>query len=156
MSRGFVRQWPSLALRAGVLPYRTAAGGETEILLIRRRGHVHWSIPKGKPIAGRELHEAAAIEAFEEAGVTGNIYPDALGSYLHDKTPKLIGERPKIVEVVTFALEVGSVELQWLEMDSRERQWVSPKKAVDLVRPGQLREMISAFAPGRVLEAQSN
>lgn len=156
MSYSFERQWPSLALRAGVLPFRAATGSGTEILLIRRLGHVHWSIPKGKPIAGRELHEAAAIEGYEEAGVTGNVRPNALGSYLHDKTPRLVGEKPKIVEVVTFALEVVSVELQWPEMETRERQWVSPKNAAELVRPGQLRDMIGAFVPERLLEAQSD
>ena len=141
-------------MRVGVLPFRAVTGGGTEILLIRRHGHIHWSIPKGKPIAGRELHEAAAIEGYEEAGVTGKVSPDALGSYLHDKRPKFIGERPKIVEVVTFALEVVSVELQWPEMGARERQWVSPKNGAELVRPGQLRDMISAFVPSRVFEAQ--
>ncbi|MCF2514835.1 NUDIX domain-containing protein [Sphingomonas sp. G124] len=156
MSYSFKRQWPSLAMRTGVLPFRAAMGSEAEILLIRRHGHIHWSIPKGKPIAGRELHEAAAIEAYEEAGVTGRVWSNALGSYLHDKTPKLFGERPKIVEVITFALEVVSVELQWPEMDMRERQWVSIKHAADLVRPGQLRDMIKAFVPERVLEAQSD
>jgi 8-oxo-dGTP pyrophosphatase MutT (NUDIX family) len=156
MSRSFEQRWPSLDIRVGVLPFRAATSGETEIILIRRHGHVHWSIPKGKPIAGRELHEAAAIEGFEEAGVTGKVSPNALGSYLHDKTPKLIGERPKIVEVITFALEVISVEHEWPEMDTRERQWVSPKNAAELVRPGQLRDMISAFAPDRVLEEQSD
>ena len=123
---------------------------------MRRHGHVHWSIPKGKPIADKYLHEAAAIEAFEEAGVTGNVNPNALGSYLHDKTPKLFSERPKIVEVVTFALEIVSVELQWPEMDTRERWWVGPKTAAQLVRPGQLRDMISAFVPDRAIEAQSD
>jgi 8-oxo-dGTP pyrophosphatase MutT (NUDIX family) len=139
-----------------VLPFRAAANGESEILLIRRHGHVHWSIPKGKPIVGKELHEAATIEAYEEAGVTGKVCRNALGSYLHDKTPELSGDRPKIVEVVTFSLEVMSVEMDWPEMDTRDRQWVNLKRAAELVRPGQLRGMISAFVPDQALEEQSD
>ena len=56
-----------------------------EVLLITSRDTGRWVLPKGWPIPGLNAHEAAAIEAWEEAGVRGPVTPDALGYFGYDK-----------------------------------------------------------------------
>ena len=92
------------------------------------------------------LHEVASVEAFEEAGVAGEIRSTALGSYLHSKTPKVVGARPEVVEVVVFPLEAHSLDADWPEMDTRERRWFALYRATEMVGAGQLRDLLVTFA----------
>ena len=150
---GFERQWPMLDLRAGAFPYRHGKGGEIDLLLIRRTGQSCWSMPKGHVMAGRELHEAAAIEAHEEAGIRGRIERDAIGSFVHVKAPPRGLSFAEAVEVVLFPLEVQHVSTRWPEMAVRERRWAPAAEAVRLVPPGRLGELIREFEASRLLVA---
>jgi 8-oxo-dGTP pyrophosphatase MutT (NUDIX family) len=151
---GFQRDWPSQELRAGVLPFRRTAGEGVEFLLIRHQNHRFWSVPKGQLMAGRTPCETAAIEAYEEAGVSGRISPTALGSYLHAKSSRRAGDWAHVVEVVLFPLEVDEILVRWPEMALRERRWVRPQEGVELVAPGQLRKILADFRPDRVMESE--
>ena len=152
LSRDIRRNYPSLGLRAGALPFRLGREAEMEFLLVRRRNHCFWSLPKGRLMPPMGLHEVASIEAYEEAGAVGEIRTVALGSYLHSKTPKIAGTRPEVVEVVVFPLEVDSLDANWPEMDNRERRWFPHHRAVEMVGPGQLRDLLTEFAEECVLE----
>ena len=55
------------------LPWRLCEGGTREIMLPTSGGAGRWVIPKGWPIKGRKPAEAAAREAYEEAGLIGHI-----------------------------------------------------------------------------------
>ncbi len=57
-------------------------GGELEFLLVQTRGSGRWTFPKGGAEAGLTHAQAAAIEAFEEAGVHGRIEEAAFARYL--------------------------------------------------------------------------
>ena len=141
-----VRQWPSLDLRAGALPYRLA-GGEPEYLLIRRRGQAGWAIPKGHLLAFRAIGESARLEAYQEAGVHGRVGDESIGSYIHLKASMLHGRQSEAVEVIVFPLQVASVELQWPEMDVRERRWARAPEVPALVASEKLRDLVMTFAP---------
>ena len=54
------------------------------MLLITSRDTGRWVIPKGWPIEGKMCHEAAAREAYEEAGVKGEA-DQRIGFYMYDK-----------------------------------------------------------------------
>lgn len=153
MRDSFERQWPAVDLRVGVLPYRIGKAG-VDLMLIRRRGHPYWSIPKGHLMAGRELAEAAAIEAYEEAGLRGELSSLPIGSYLHVKSPKRSHLYSEPVEVILFAMKVGETLARWPEMGSRQRQWVAQREAGLLVIPGKLIDLIAGFVPSAVLEPQ--
>src|SRR3546814_18246322 len=66
-------------------PYRIEPDGAARILLITSRETRRWIIPKGNPIRGLEAHQAAAREAFEEAGISGIACPAAIGHYTYEK-----------------------------------------------------------------------
>jgi NUDIX domain len=65
-------QGPNAILESGVLAFRREENGEPLILLISKRRSKKWGIPKGRAEPYLSLHENAAKEAFEEAGVIGN------------------------------------------------------------------------------------
>lgn len=52
----------------GALCFRFGEDGAVEILLITSRDSGRWIIPKGWPMKKKEPHEAAAVEAWQEAG----------------------------------------------------------------------------------------
>ena len=65
------------------LPIRLDDSGGTEVMLITSRETRRWVIPKGWPMKGRTPGQAAMVEAFEEAGLEGDIAGKAkLGSYV--------------------------------------------------------------------------
>lgn len=140
----FGRLWPSLDLRAGVLPYRMA-GAEPELLLIRRRGQTGWAIPKGRLMGFRKATESARLEAYQEAGAQGLVGTVPLGNYIHVKSSEARGRQGEAVEVIVFPMEVARVEANWPEMDVRERRWMRASEAAAMVAPEKLRDMIVAF-----------
>jgi len=66
-------------------------------------------VPKGNPIRGLAPHQAAAHEAFEEAGISGIACPAALGFYHYDKRRANGSSRRATVQL--FPLSVVSVPL---------------------------------------------
>jgi 8-oxo-dGTP pyrophosphatase MutT (NUDIX family) len=130
------------------LPWRDGPHGR-EVLLITTRGGRRWLVPKGKPMPGLSAAEAAAQEAWEEAGVTGTIEAVPLGSFAHRKGSLLA---PRRLQVELYALEVTAEADDWPEAHERERRWVSVPTALRLVRSAELRRLITefcAFRPGK-------
>jgi len=133
------------------LPYRLGDAGEAEILLITSRETRRWVIPKGWPMKGRKPHQAAAIEARQEAGVTGRIEKAALGAY--DYVKRLKNGAPLDCTVEVFPLKVSNQRLHWREKGQRIAHWFGAVEAADLVDEPSLRELILDFA-ARMADAQ--
>src|SRR6266852_3236635 len=60
-------------------------GGSIEFLLVRTRGSGRWTFPKGSAEPGLTHAQAAALEAFEEAGVHGRIEEASFARYVQRK-----------------------------------------------------------------------
>src|SRR3546814_20585195 len=88
-------------------------------MLITSRESRRWVVPKGKPVKGIALHEAAAHEAFEEAGVTGIPCPTALGEYRYAKRRR--DGTPQNMNVALFPLLLREQAEEWTEQDEREK-----------------------------------
>jgi 8-oxo-dGTP pyrophosphatase MutT (NUDIX family) len=58
-----------------------AHNGTIEFLLVRTRGGGRWTFPKGSAEPGLTQAQAAALEAFEEAGVHGRIEEASFARY---------------------------------------------------------------------------
>ncbi|MGV9007618.1 MAG: NUDIX hydrolase [Brevundimonas sp.] len=125
------------------LPWRVGAQG-LEILLITSRETRRWVIPKGWPMKDRAAHQAAAQEAFEEAGVQGDITDVPLGMFRYLK--RLKGDKTQLCAVDVFPLQVTEILDLWPERDERERDWVTPDTAAQRVDEPELKALIEAFA----------
>lgn len=114
------------------------------VLLITTRGRGHWTIPKGWPKPGMPDAELAALEAFEEAGVEGEIGARPIGSFLYTKRLHIFSWVRCSVDVYT--LKVLCQELDWPEKSARRTMWVEPREAASMVREAQLAEVLREFA----------
>lgn len=116
-----------------------------EILLVRSLDSRRWIVPKGWPMTGRTLAEAAAREAWEEAGVTGEISADPVATYRYRKG--LRGGLQVMCDVHVYTLSVTSVADSYPEAHRRERRWISPAKAARKISEPGLRSVLRALHP---------
>jgi 8-oxo-dGTP pyrophosphatase MutT (NUDIX family) len=127
------------------LPWRRRAAGGIEVLVITSRETRRWVLPKGWPMKDRTPAEAAAQEAYEEAGVLGEIDPQPMGDYGYGK--RLRDGVVQDVRVAVFAMEVLVEQMAWPEQAQREKLWTSRDQAADLVDEPELRDLIRNFRP---------
>jgi 8-oxo-dGTP pyrophosphatase MutT (NUDIX family) len=133
-----------LPIQVGALPWRMShSGRDVELLLITSRSSGKWIIPKGWPMRGRTAPEAAAIEAFEEAGVQGRIELNPVGSFVYLKNHPILG-RLKFMLLV-YPLAVDRCVEEWPEQRQRTRQWVEISAAMRLVESEGLRAVMQKF-----------
>jgi 8-oxo-dGTP pyrophosphatase MutT (NUDIX family) len=131
--------------QAAALPWRRGTAGDVEVLLITSRETHRWVIPKGWPIKGLSAAQTAAREAFEEAGVEGEIAGDELGVYHYDK--RLRSGRVRKVRVAVYPLKVEVERNAWPEARQREKRWATPAVAAQLVQEPELAGLFRTFAP---------
>ena len=131
-------------LQVAALCYR-GKGADMEVLLVTSRDTGRWIIPKGWPISGLNSSEAALQEAWEEAGVRNSKAPlQPIGTYSYDKV--LRAGLPVPVETLVFPVNVKELSSDFPEARQRQRKWVSPEAAADLVREGELKEILRRMA----------
>ena len=120
---------------------RAALDGSAEILLITSRETRRWVIPKGWPMKGRTAAEVAMIEAFEEAGIEGEILGSKpIGTYRYLKL-QLAGRRLP-VRVDVFPMLVTAQLEDWPEKGQRAAAWFSPFDAAGMVAEPSLAKII--------------
>ena len=129
------------------LPVIVAADGQLLVLILTSRETRRWIIPKGWAEKGIAPHRLAAREAYEEAGVRGEIGPEFLGRFRYIKL--LRGKRrTRAVScvVVVYELRVERLLDDWPEKAQRERRWVTPLKAAGLVEEEPLAGLLRDLA----------
>ena len=116
------------------------------VLLITSRQTGRWVVPKGNLMIGKAPHQAAAIEAEEEAGVRGKVSPLSIGSFHYLKL--MPGGGSMVAEVELFPLAVTKQRAKWIEMDQRKRRWFAIGEAASAVDEVELGELIHRFGEG--------
>ncbi len=134
------RPLPELSYKAQVaaLPFRARLGG-IDILLVTTRQTRRWLVPRGWPMKGRKDHEAAAQEAYEEAGVIGKVRKHPIGAYTYQK--RLLS-RVEPCRVMVYLLRVEAELESWQERDQRRRQWFDQSEAALRISEPRLAAMI--------------
>lgn len=139
----------SLVIRQiAALPYRTDGtkiDSPVRVLLVTSRETKRWVIPKGNPMTGMLAHAAAAVEAHEEAGVSGLVCPTPLGSYRYRKRKG--NGASLMLDVDVFPLAVTRELDSWKEQSQRERRWFSLPDAANAVDESDLSDLIRSFGP---------
>jgi 8-oxo-dGTP pyrophosphatase MutT (NUDIX family) len=117
--------------QAGVLAYRIRRD-EIEILLLTSRETGRWLIPKGNIPVKMTPAQAAASEAFEEAGIRGEIDGSLpMGVYTYFK--RLPSGQTRLASVEVYLLHVRKQLKKWPEKHERQITWVSAAEAINLV-----------------------
>jgi len=117
--------------QAGAIPYRIAEG-VVEVLLVTSRDTGRWVIPKGHVEHGMTPQTAASQEAWEEAGVTGEIASETPFGFV-PYLKRLKNGRTCAATIAVFPLLVDKQKNKWQERDVRTRSWFPVRDAAALV-----------------------
>lgn len=132
--------------QAAAIPYRLS-NSVPEILLITSTQKKRWIIPKGMISPKEDAASIARQEAWEEAGVTGRLWPVSIGWYEKGK-----GRRCRII---VYPLEVETVSDLWPEAGFRSRRWFPLEEAIQRASHLALRPILThlgfLLASGRPL-----
>lgn len=121
------------------LPVRLTATGAIEVLLVTSRETRRWIIPKGWPMKGLKDHQAAEVEAREEAGVKGRMLRGSIGHYTYWRRTEVDF---RLCRVAVFLMRVERQLKNWKEKGQRENRWAGVLDAADLVLEPELSTLI--------------
>jgi 8-oxo-dGTP pyrophosphatase MutT (NUDIX family) len=148
-SGGFLRLSRLRQLRAceqvAAVCYRIR-GISIEFLLVRTRGSGRWTFPKGNAEPGMTHAQAAALEAFEEAGVHGRIQEASFAQYVARKRTfdSSVRSAEKMLTVNAHLCEV--LRLGNPKEDKRNRTWFSVADTREQLQEGRKRDEAAAYA----------
>jgi 8-oxo-dGTP pyrophosphatase MutT (NUDIX family) len=125
------------------LCWRALPGGGREVLLVTS-SNGRWILPKGWPIGGQTAVRTALTEAWEEGGIKkARALRRPVGSYMATKITADGDALPCLHKV--YAVEVRKAVDDFPERDRRERLWVTPAAAADLVQEEGLKDILRHF-----------
>lgn len=139
-----IRAQTSPRQQIGALPYFVSPDGEVQVVLVTTRETQRWSIPKGNVMKGKKPHRAAEIEAFEEAGVRGQIGRKIIGSYGYRKNFR-DGKAEAIV--VVYPLQVHKLTKKFPERRERKVASFPLNEAIGLIAIPELAAILAGFHP---------
>src|SRR5262245_27856446 len=124
--------------QACAVPFRVV-GERIEFCVVTSMKRRRWMFPKGIVEPGETEAQAALKEAWEEAGLRGQIVGKSLGTYVHHKWGADI-------RVACFLMHVVECRSRWHESELRERRWMTSEEAiVELGNHGQRRVLAAAL-----------
>lgn len=129
---------PAVGMQFGALPVRMR-DGRPVVMLVTSRDTGRWVIPKGWPMPGLTREQAAATEAFEEAGLRGRVIGPCMGGYSYWKQFR---RQRMLCTVDVFLFRVDAELSRWPEKRQRLRHWFTPEEAATLVEEQVLADLI--------------
>lgn len=132
---------PSTIKQVGALPVERDADGHWQVILITTRDSGRWSIPKGNVMKDLSPAEAAAQEAFEEGGLSGEIDEKPMGSYVFWKRRSGHWE---LARVEVFLMDVRKQANEYKEKGLRKIERFSFDDAEDAILEPGLKSLIAA------------
>lgn len=124
--------------QSGVIPYRMN-DGKLEVLLITNRKYQKWVLPKGGIVTGMTPPDSAAKEAWEEAGICGQVKNTKIGCYKYRKNGKTY-------RVHMYPLNVESLCENYPEAGQRLRVWVDINEAIAKIELRSLQRLIKRIS----------
>jgi 8-oxo-dGTP pyrophosphatase MutT (NUDIX family) len=124
------------------LPWIVGDAG-TLVMLVTSRDSGRWVLPKGWEKKRLSAPDLAALEAFEEAGLLGEIATDPIGFYSYSKgMPDGTAVR---CDVRVFAMRVAELLDDWPERAERQRRWFTLAEAAQQVEERDLMVLLLGF-----------
>jgi 8-oxo-dGTP pyrophosphatase MutT (NUDIX family) len=117
--------------QAAVIPVRD----DGHVCLVTSRSRARWVFPKGRIEPRQTAAQAGLVEAWEEAGLRGEVVGDAVGTYRYEK-------RGRQHHVTVFVMRVDRVTDDFPEFGQRTREWVTPEEAAERVDEPELRDIV--------------
>lgn len=119
--------------QSAVIPWKRI-DGKLLVCMVTSRSGKRWIVPKGLIEPDMTPGESAAQEAWEEAGLRGEVSDEPVGHYSYKKWGGTC-------EVDVYLMRVKSEAETWLE-NEREKEWFSVSNAAKNAREKDLRKLI--------------
>lgn len=113
-------------IQVAALCYRIGPNG-LEVLLITSRKGKKWILPKGNLISDLTYAQSAQQEAYEEAGVRGDVSEECIG--MVETTKNLGNGFQSQIDLYVYALSVTLMEEDFPEKGQRKIEWLPLKQA---------------------------
>lgn len=126
--------------QSGVVPYYIDKGIKKIILVTAKNSNKNWIVPKGHIEKGMSPQLSAAKEAFEEAGIKGEVDSKVIGTLCYSK-------KSKKCKVDFFSFKVLEILDNWPEKDLRERIIVQENYVKKFVLDEKLLKIIKKICP---------
>ena len=123
--------------QSAVIPFQIKNKG-LKVLIITSIKTKQWIFPKGIVEQHLTPQQSALQEAFEEAGIQGEIINNSIGVYSYQKWGG-------ICEVVVFPMHVTRELSNWPEAGLRKRKWVTIDEALTLITKAELKNLVLQF-----------
>lgn len=120
-------------LQAASIPYV-----DGNVCLVTSKSGKRWVIPKGSISKGKTAAETALLEAWEEAGLTGKLDKNPIGSYSYSKSGLSY-------LVTVFLMQVSSIAEVYPEHRQRLRKWVPISQVNGLVHEKELLDILQSL-----------
>lgn len=117
-----------------------------EVLLVKTLDSGRWILPKGWPMAGVSLAQAAATEAWEEAGAKGRVDPREIARFPSMK--RRHGGLDVPAEVVVFQMHETQIFDDYPEAGLRKRKFLPAKKAAARADLEEIQDLIRRHVVG--------
>lgn len=131
----------------GAIPYKVE-NDAVWVLMVTSQTRKRWIFPNGNIEKGETGAEAAAREAYEEAGIKGAIDKKrTIDSTIGKSAPNGIEN----VAVEFFPLEVEKELSKWPEKNERKRAWMSLDKAKSAVKDDDFRAVLKTFSKDKFI-----
>lgn len=134
---------PDWVQQAAAIPVRNG-----HICLVTSSSGKRWVIPKGCMEPGKTTGEVALQEAWEEAGLTGILEREPLGTYLYEKWGNTY-------HVTVYLMRVSEAAEDWPERTLRQRAWLTPRQALLRVEDPGLKAVLRLASNGRAFEVRA-
>lgn len=112
--------------------------GKPNYVLITTTGSGRWIFPKGSPEAEMADPDVAKMEAFEEAGVEGDLFDKPLMLYYW--------KGYQCSEITYYPLRVEKLHMSWDESSVRERKVCEVDEAIELLDEPSFRHTLAEFS----------
>jgi len=132
--------------QVAALPFLASEDGP-RVMLVTSRETGRWVLPKGWPKKRLSGPEIAAMEAYEEAGLSGDVGRKPIGAFHYDK--RLPDGDAIRCEVDVYVMSVQQQLDDWPERTQRRRQWFTPAEAAAAVCEADLTALLLRLASDR-------
>lgn len=129
--------------QVGALSY-AVVDGRMAFLLVTSRRSGRWIFPKGAIEPDLTPWDSAALEAYEEAGVLGEIEQVPIGSYR-----AAAGSGARLIDIDLYPLRVTQQLDSWKEKGQRLRHWVTVRESRRLLAHRDLADLVAGFHDAR-------
>ena len=126
-------------IQSGVVPWLIQDNQLMIVLITARKPVCKWILPKGHIEKALQPELSAANEAYEEAGIKGEISSDIIGSLTHTKQ----GQK---INVSYYPMRVTEIFDDWAKKSERERKIVDINQACDMVTDKKLKRIIKKIS----------